>query len=91
MDSAFTDSVKAITNTFLDLYHSADAGDFVVELRKECDAVLAAHDGRWTKAALQELALVESAIKESMRLSVRVVGMHRIVSQLTLALDLSFR
>lgn len=56
------------------------------ELRKECDTVLAAHNGQWTKAALQDLVLVESAIKESMRLSVRVVGMHRMVSQPAVAL-----
>lgn len=71
--------MQAITNTFLDLFHSPDAPAFVDELRKECDRVLAAHNGEWTKAALNELVLVDSAIKESMRLSVRVIGMHRMV------------
>jgi len=51
-------------------------------MRKECDGVLTAHNGEWTKAALNELTLVDSAIKESMRLSVRVIGMHRMVSSL---------
>jgi cytochrome P450 len=78
---ATTDSKKAVTNAFLDLFHSPDAADFVRELRKECDRVLAAHDGKWSKAALNELVLVDSAIKESMRLSVRVIGMHRMASQ----------
>ena len=73
--------MQAITNTFLDLFHSPDAPAFVEELRKECDRVLAAHNGEWTKAALNELVLVDSAIKESMRLSVRVIGMHRMVSR----------
>ena len=73
--------MQAITNTFLDLFHSPDAPAFVAELRKECDRVLAAHNGEWTKAALNELVLVDSAIKESMRLSVRVIGMHRLVSR----------
>ncbi|KAM0721793.1 hypothetical protein Q7P37_002718 [Cladosporium fusiforme] len=70
----------AVTNTFLDLFHSPDAADFVRELRKECDTVLKSHNGQWTKDALNELVLVDSAIKESMRLSVRVVGMHRMVT-----------
>jgi hypothetical protein len=78
-DNVVLTFVKAITNTFLDLFHSPDAADFVKELRKECDAVLKSHDGQWTKAALNELVLVDSAIKESMRLSVRVIGMHRMV------------
>jgi hypothetical protein len=69
-----------MTNTFLDLFHSPDVADFTHELRNECDTVLAAHNNQWTKAALNELVLVDSAIKESMRLSVRVIGMHRMVS-----------
>jgi hypothetical protein len=81
-------SIQAITNTFLDLFHSSDAADFTHELRKECDTVLAAHDGEWTKAALSELVLVDSAIKESMRLSVRVIGMHRMVRHRTSLLSL---
>lgn len=72
--------VQAITNTFLDLFHSPDAADFVGELRKECDTVLNAHGGQLNKAALNDLVLVDSAIKESMRLSVRTIGMHRMVS-----------
>jgi len=76
----YADFKQAITNTFLDLFHSPDAPEFVEELSKECDRVLAAHNGEWTKAALNELVLVDSAIKESMRLSVRVIGMHRMVS-----------
>lgn len=87
----FTDIEQAITNTFLDLFHSPYAKEFVAELRKECDTVLAAHGGQWTKAALQELVLVESAIKESMRLSVRVVGMHRMVSLTLTMFDCLFR
>jgi cytochrome P450 len=78
---AATDSKKAVTNAFLDLFHSPDAADFVKELRNECDTVLAAHSGKWSKAALNGIVLVDSAIKESMRLSVRVIGMHRMARQ----------
>lgn len=68
-------------STFLDLFHFPDAPAFVEEMRKERDRVLSAHNGEWTKDALDELVLVDSAIKESMRLSVRVIGMHRMVSR----------
>lgn len=75
--------LQAITNTFLDLFHSPDAADFVSGLRDECKRVSNAHNGQWTKAALNGLVLVDSAIRESMRLSVHVVGMHRMASRST--------
>lgn len=79
----------AITNTVFDLYSSSDAPDFIDGLRQECDQALSAHGGKWTKAAVDQLNKVDSAIKESMRLSVRVVGMHRMVRTASISSHLS--
>lgn len=68
------------SNALLDLYGSPKADEFVAGLREECERVLAAHDGKWTKAAVNELKRVDSAIKESMRMtSLNMIGVARII------------
>ncbi|CZT24228.1 uncharacterized protein RCC_09946 [Ramularia collo-cygni] len=57
------------TNTVLDLYSSPNAEESIASLREECERVLAAHGGIWTKDAVNDLIRVDSAIRESMRYS----------------------
>lgn len=57
------------TNTILDLYSSPNAEKFVAGLREECERVLEANGGVWTKDAVNGLIRVDSAIRESMRMS----------------------
>lgn len=72
-----------MVNTLLDLYSSPRAQEFVGALRDECARVMAAHGGEWTKVAVNELMSIDSAIKESMRLSaIFSVGVIRQVTKL---------
>lgn len=57
-----------ITNVLLDIL-SADPSKRVLEdLQEEVERVYAEHNGVWTKASLNKLIRVDSAIRESMRL-----------------------
>lgn len=58
-----------VTNTLLDLYASPRKEEFVAGIREEVARVLQANGGKWTKQAVNDLVRVDSAIKESMRLS----------------------
>ena len=57
------------TNVLLDIYGSPDREAFVAGLREECERVLAEYDGVWTKDAVNKLVRVDSALRESMRIS----------------------
>lgn len=51
-----------ITNALLDLYSSPRSAEFVSALRDEVTEVLHKHDGKWTKAFINDLVKVDSAI-----------------------------
>lgn len=56
-------------NLILDLFSSDPSLGYVEALREECASVLEEAGGSWTRDAVKKLKLVESAIRESMRLS----------------------
>lgn len=58
-----------MTNTLLDIYSSPHVDEYVSALREECERVYQSNGNKWTKAAVNELHRVDSAIKESMRFS----------------------
>jgi len=64
--------------TLIDIYSAPDHEDIVAGLREEATRVLEVHGGDWSKAAVNELHRIDSAIKESMRYSgLGLVGMMR--------------
>jgi hypothetical protein len=58
-----------VANVIQDLFSSSQAMAYVESLRDECTRVLAEADGAWTKEAVSRLHRVDSAIRESMRMS----------------------
>lgn len=59
-----------LTNVLLDLYSSPDIGTHISILRQECERVLDRHDTTtWTRDAVDSLHLLDSTIRESMRIS----------------------
>lgn len=71
-----------VTNTLLDLYTSPRKEEFVAGIREEVRRVLDANGGTWTKQAVNDLVRVDSAIKESMRLSTFLtIGVTREVTK----------
>ncbi|KAM4066397.1 cytochrome p450 [Hirsutella rhossiliensis] len=56
-------------NFILDLYSSDPARGYVDALREECADVLRESGGKWTPDAVENLRLVDAAIRESMRIS----------------------
>jgi cytochrome P450 len=58
-----------MTNVFQDLLSSEDALTTIEDLRVECSRIFAECEGVWTKAAVDKLCRVDSAIRESMRMS----------------------
>ncbi|KAI1412115.1 cytochrome P450 [Hypoxylon sp. FL1857] len=68
------------SNLMLNLFSSDPSLGYVEALREECREVLNAAGGTWTRQAVQNLRLVDSAIRESMRISsFSVYGMPRTV------------
>lgn len=57
------------TNTLLDLYSHPDSEMYVDGLREECERVLAEHDGKWSKDAVNKLIRVDSVLRETMRIT----------------------
>ncbi|KAI0870675.1 cytochrome P450 [Hypoxylon argillaceum] len=55
-------------NVILDLASSDPAFGYIEILRQECEAVLKEAGGSWTRQAVMKLKLVDSTIRESMRL-----------------------
>ncbi|KAK4184334.1 cytochrome P450 [Podospora australis] len=76
--AAIHTSSFAITSALLEMAH-ADKAD-VNALRKEIEDVLAEHGGEWDKRALAQMTLLDSWMRESMRLNSFVtVGLMRLV------------
>lgn len=69
-----------VQNVILDLFSSDPALGFVDALRDEAKSVLAKHGGSWTRDAVRDLKLIDSMIRESMRLNpFAIVGLPRTV------------
>lgn len=56
-------------NLLLDLFSTDPSRGYVEELRQECASALAEAGGVWTIDAVKKLRLVDSAIRESMRMN----------------------
>lgn len=73
---ALVTSAGALTHLMYDLYSTSDIDSFVEELRAEMLQALE-EEGEWNMRALNKLPKLDSAIKESLRISVfstRVCG-----------------
>ena len=69
-----------VQNVILDLYSSDPAMGYVDALRDEAASVLAKAGGVWTRDAVRDLKLIDSMIRESMRLNpFAIVGLPRTV------------
>jgi hypothetical protein len=69
-----------VQNVILDLFSSDPALGFVDALRDEAASVFAKFGGTWTRDAVKELTLIDSMIRESMRLNpFAIVGLPRTV------------
>ena len=68
--SSIYSTAFALTNCILDLFSSPRQGEFVRYMREECQRVMARHGGKLSDSgALQELASLDSCIKESLRMT----------------------
>ncbi|KAJ7457036.1 cytochrome P450 [Mycena latifolia] len=67
--AAITTSTIMATNTLLDVWSDPNAEEIVESLREEATRVLHEHNGEWTKAAVAKLHRLDSAIRESARVS----------------------
>jgi cytochrome P450 len=69
-----------VQNVILDLFSSDPELGFVDALREEAASVFAKFGGSWTRDAVRELKLIDSMIRESMRLNpFAIVGLPRTV------------
>ncbi|KAJ7755767.1 cytochrome P450 [Mycena olivaceomarginata] len=57
------------TNALLDIWSAPNSEELVAALREEAERVLHEHNGEWTKAAVAKLHRLDSAIRESARIS----------------------
>jgi hypothetical protein len=72
-----------VQNVILDLFSSDPAMGYVDALRDEAASVLAKAGGVWTRDAVRDLKLIDSMIRESMRLNpFAIVGLPRTVCML---------
>lgn len=70
-----------VQNVILDLFSSDPSLGYVDALRDEASAVLAKAGGVWTRDAVRDLKLIDSMIRESMRLNpFAICGLPRTVS-----------
>ncbi|KAJ7185024.1 cytochrome P450 [Mycena filopes] len=67
--AAITTTTITVTNAVLDIWSSPPSQNVVEILREEAERVLAEHKGEWTKAAIAKLVRLDSAIRESARVS----------------------
>lgn len=58
-----------VTNLLFDLLGSSRASEFYAGLREEAERLLRDYNGVWTKAAVAKAIRLDSAIRETMRLS----------------------
>ncbi|KAF3066380.1 Ent-kaurene oxidase [Daldinia childiae] len=67
-------------NMILDLYGPDTSADTIRELREEAARVLEESGGSWTREAVQNLKLIDSAIREAMRITpFACIGLPRTV------------
>lgn len=72
-----------VQNVILDLFSSDPSLGYVDTLREEARVVLAKAGGVWTRDAVRDLKLIDSMIRESMRLNpFAICGLPRTVSRL---------
>lgn len=67
--AAITTSTIMATNALLDIFSAPDSETIIAALREEASRVLREHNGEWTKAAVAKLYRLDSAIRESARIS----------------------
>lgn len=67
--AAITTSTIMATNALLDIFSAPNSEFLIATLREEASDVLREHNGEWTKAALAKLYRLDSAIRESARVS----------------------
>ncbi|CAL1703341.1 unnamed protein product [Somion occarium] len=67
--AAITTTTITSTNALLDIWSAPNAEEVVEFLREEATRVLAEHNGEWSKAALAKLYRLDSAVRESSRVS----------------------
>jgi hypothetical protein len=78
--AAIHTSTFTATNILFDLFSTPPEASYVEELRQEIEQVLAENYGKWNKNALAKLVKVDSAIRESLRISTFTShGMDRLV------------
>ncbi|KAI1778088.1 cytochrome P450 [Hypoxylon cercidicola] len=68
MVSTYT-TTYALVNIIINIYGSDSRADILAGLRSECDRVAEAHHGLTTKEAINQLYRVDSAVRESLRVS----------------------
>ncbi|KAJ7753620.1 cytochrome P450 [Mycena maculata] len=66
---AISTTTITVTNAILDIWSSPASQNVVSILREEAERVFAEHNGEWTKAAVGKLYRLDSAIRESSRVS----------------------
>ncbi|KAJ7805886.1 cytochrome P450 [Mycena olivaceomarginata] len=69
--AAITTTTIMSTNALLDIWSAPNSEELVAALREEAERVLHEHNGEWTKAAVAKLHRLDSAIRESARISGR--------------------
>ena len=67
--AAIHTSTFTITNVIFDILSSDPSLNYVGQLREEAASVLAEESGVWTKRALSKMYKIDSAIRESLRVS----------------------
>ncbi|KAF8214831.1 cytochrome P450, partial [Mycena galopus ATCC 62051] len=67
--AAITTTSVTVTNSILDIWSSSPEQNVVEILREEAQRVYAENNGQWTKAAVAQLVRLDSAIRESTRVS----------------------
>ena len=67
--AAIHTSTFTVTNTLIDLFSSPPEKGYLEGIREEAQRVLNEGNGVWTKAGLAKMIRVDSAVRESMRLS----------------------
>jgi cytochrome P450 len=66
---AISTTSLAVTNAIFDIWSTPLSQNVVAILREEAERVYAEHNGQWTKAALAKLYRLDSALRESLRVS----------------------
>ena len=67
--AAITTSTIMATNALLDIFSAANSDSLITALREEATTVFREHNGEWSKAAIAKLYRLDSAIRESARVS----------------------